>query len=106
MKVDLSFSSTNFTLDGSDIHNEALPAVSAAVSSFSSTIQSLGRAIEDLNEDTKIEDGRRKTMMALILKVEILTENLSSQAAILEQLRSGTLSPVDAGFPEFDHLDY
>jgi len=106
MKVDTSISSTNATLDASNIHEEAIPSVSALVTCFSSAIQSLGNAIEDLYEDSEIEDGRRKAMMALVLKMEILSETLGSQSKVLEQLRCNEVSPLEAGFPEFEHTSY
>lgn len=106
MKVDTSMFSTNFTLDASNIHEKALPSVSALATCFSSAIQSLGNAIEDLHEDSEIEDGRRKAMMALVLKMEILSDTLSSQSTVLEQLRCNEISPMEAGFPEFEITDY
>ncbi|MDE4276776.1 hypothetical protein PXK58_20940 [Phaeobacter gallaeciensis] len=106
MKVDYSVSSTSVTLNATDVHTEALPKISAVATNLNSVIQSLGNAIEDLHEDSEIDDGRRKAMMALVLKLEILAANLGSQSDVLEQLRCQEISPSDAGFPEFEYPDY
>jgi hypothetical protein len=102
MKITSEINPNDFKLEGSDVHEDAIPRISNLVARFSATIQSVGNAVEDLQSKGKFDDGRLKAMMAVVLKIEILADQLGSQAELIEQLRDGSASPGAAGFPEFE----
>ena len=106
MKIKFEVSETNFTLKGEGFHEDSRLSLERMIEDIAQSLQAYLEADADLNEKDSLEDGPQRAVQAIQLKMEIMAKALSTQSEFLTQLRDGTLSATDVGFPEFDFTDY
>ena len=106
MKIKFEVSETNFTLEGQGFHEESGSSLEILIEDIAQFLQAYLEADADLKDNHSLEDGSRRAVLAIQLKMEIMAKDISTQSKCLKQLRDGTLSPTDVGFPEFDFTDY
>lgn len=106
MKIKFEVSETNFMLEGQGFHEESRSSLEILIEDIAQFLQAYLEADADLKDNHSLEDGSRRAVLAIQLKMEIMAKDISTQSKCLKQLRDGTLSPTDVGFPEFDFTDY
>lgn len=98
---------SEFEIKGFDLSSEENGRIEETVSSLASVLRAHTNCLDFLrSDDENVSDAQYRATMAQLIRLEALINQLSQHAVLLNELQSGTVTPAEAGFPEFELPDY
>lgn len=107
MPVNWEVGPSEFEVKGFDLNCEENARLEEVVASLAGVLRAHTNCLGFLNaDDKKVSDAQYKATMAQLIRLEALINQLSQHADLLNELQNGTVTPTEAGFPEFEISGY